>query len=383
MNLRRKLELGALAVLFVVPLSPALTTFWRWFDYRGVLLLRVDYSLYVAFALQGLHQGWHHLYDLDAQRRAFEELPGLWWFPIVYTPALAVFMIPFTLLSLGAGYALWCTILFVCMLVTWWALAPGDWPARIAQLPLLFATYPVVLGLWMGQIIPLQMAALALAYLALRRGRERTAGALLAVIALKPQGMLLLPFALLAAGKKKLFLTWAACMAVIGLGALALIGFDGALAYLHRLTYAQTHLAEFWVAWSYSLARRLGNGLTLRLFELGAVVATLFAAWRHREKPEVAMAAGLVGSLVASPFIHLDDFMLLVPAAWLILRAAPGLITSAAMLLGACAMATSFNSQIGGRWILLYVCVLSPALAVLPLDRRQPAWPSRRAPRGR
>lgn len=375
MSLRRKLELGALAALFAAALFPAVSTLWRWFDYRGERLLRVDYSLYVVSALQGLHQGWHHLYDMDAQRRAYQEIPGLWWFPIVYTPALSLFMVPFTFLPLGTGYALWCSLLFACILLTWFVLAPGGWPARIAQLPMLFATYPVALALWMGQIIPLQMAAIALAYLALRRGKERTAGALLAVIALKPQGVLLVPFALLAAGKKKLFVTWAVCMAVVGLGALALVGFDGALAYQRLLAYAQGHLEEFWVAWSYSLARRFPNGFTLRLIELGAVAATLVASWRHRAKPELAMAAGLVGSLVAAPFIHLDDFILLFPAAWLLLRAAPGPITAAAMLLGYGAMLVSANDRVGGRWILLFVCLLSPALALWPLRRQAPLPP--------
>src|SRR5205814_10489950 len=131
-----------------------------WLDFRGEKLLRVDYSLYVASALQGLQAGWHKLYDFDAQRRLWETLPsGLWWFPNVYTPALAVLMIPFTHLSLDAGYALWCLLMLACLLLCWALLAPGDWPARIALLALLFVPYPVRLALWMGQILLLQMAA--------------------------------------------------------------------------------------------------------------------------------------------------------------------------------------------------------------------------------
>lgn len=358
------------AILFVLASPVALWALWKWLHYQGPLLLNVDYALYVAVARLGLDQGWHHLYDLEAQRRVWQEFPGLWWFPNVYTPALAVLMVPFTGLSLGTGYALWSTLLFASMLLSWWLLAPGDWPARLAQLPLIFATWPVVLGLWLGQIIALQIGALALAYFALRRGHERTAGVLLAAIALKPQGMLLVPFALLAAGKRRLFFTWVACMGVIVAGALALIGFDAALAYVHRLSYAQSHLQEFLVAWSYSLARRI-PGPWLRLVEVSAVAITLVAAFRHRAQPEMAMAAGLIGSLVASPFIHLDDFMLLVPAALLLLRALPGPATTAVLLLGFCAMEVSFDDRIGGRWILLYVCLLLPALAALP-PRRQP-----------
>ncbi len=366
--MRRKLLWSLLALA----LPAALWGLWKWLGFHGAALHKVDYAIYLAVSRQGLEQGWHHLYDLEGQRRAWQEFPGLWFFPNVFTPAVPVLMIPFTHLSLDSGYALWSVLLCASMVLSWWLLAPGDGPARLAQLALAFAAWPVIQGLWLGQVIALQVGGLALAYAALRRGHERTAGALLTVIVLKPQGMLLVPFALLASGRRKLFVAWALCMAILGAGALALIGFDGALAYLKRLSYAQSHLEEFKVAWSYSLARRF-DGAGLRLIEAGAVALTLLASWRHREKPELAMAAGLIGSLVAAPFLHLEDFMLLVPAAWLLLRAAPGLPTAAAMLAGFGAMELSFDERIGGRWLLLFVCLLLPALAALPLRRRTAA----------
>ena len=368
--MRRKLLLA----LFAVPLPGALWVLWKWADHHGALLNRADYTLYLATARLALDEGWHHLYDLEAQRRVWQQFPGLRFWPNVYTPALTVFVLPFTQLSLDFGYALWCTLLLAGLLLAWWLIAGGDWPARLAQLPLALVTWPVVSGLWLGQVLALQIGVFALACHALRQGRERTAGALLAVVVLKPQGMLLVPLALLAAGQKRLFTTWAACVALIGAATLALIGFDGALAYLHRLDYAQSHLAEYVVPWTVSLGRRF-EGVQLRLIELGAVAAVLVAAIRHRDQPEVAMAAGLVGSLVASPYLHLEDFMLLVPAGWLLLRAAPGPATAAVLLLGVGAMAASVDDRVGGRWILLYVCLLLPALAALPPRRPSGANP--------
>ena len=354
-----------LALLSAACLPFAVAVLWKWLGYHGATLQKVDYTLYVASAQAGLQAGWHHLYDLDAQRRLWQQFPGVWWFPNVYTPALSVFMVPFAFLPIEAGYWLFSALLFASFLVAWWLMAPGDGAARLAQLPIVLVAYPLALGLLLGQIIALQMGALALAYFALLRGREKTAGALLAVIALKPQGLMLVPFALLAAGRWRLFVTWAACMAGLGAGTLALIGADGALAYVERLLYAQAHLPEFWVAWSYSLARRL-PGPQLRAAELAAVAVTLLAAWRHRDRLELPIAAGLVGSLVASPFIHLDDYMLLVPAGWLVLRAVPGLLTSGAMLLGWAAMVASWNERAGGRWLLIFTCLFLPALAALP-----------------
>jgi hypothetical protein len=370
-TLRRRFEIVALIVLFGLSLEPAIETLQLWQANHGSALLRVDYSLYVLSALQGMHHGWHHLYDLEAQRLTWQELPGVWWFPNVYTPALAVAMIPFTHLSRDAGYALWSAILLACTLVSWHLLAPGDWKTRLALLPMVFVPDLVRLGLIMGQIIAVQMAALGLCYYLLCRGKERAAGVALIVVALKPQVMLLVPFALLAAGKRKLFATWAICMAAIGIGVLALIGFDGAAAYLQRLDYAQTHLQEFWVTWSFSLARWFESRTLLRLIEFAAAGLALFTAWRHREQPEIAIAAGLVGSLIASPFLHPDDYMLLFPAGWLLLRAVPGFLTAAALLLGYGAMLVSADPRVGGRWILLFICLLLPSLAALP--RSEPA----------
>jgi hypothetical protein len=372
-TLRRKLQILALIVVFGLSLEPALETLQAWFTNRGEALLRVDYSIYVLTSLMGLHHGWNHLYDLETQRRTWQEFPGVWWFLNVYTPPLSVVMIPFTHLSRDAGYALWSAILFACVLVCWHFLAPADWKTRLAILPLFFVPELVRLGLLMGQIVPVQMAGLGLSYFLLRRGRERAAGVALMVVALKPQGMMLVPFALLAAGNRKLFATWALCMAAIGVGVLALIGFDGAAAYLQRLDYAQTHLQEFWVPWSYSLARWFKSQFVLRLVELSAVALTLFTAWRHRERPEVAIAAGIVGSLLASPFVHPNDYTLLFPAAWLLLRAFPGPVMPAVALLGYGAVLLSDNPAVGGRWILLFLVLLLPALAALPPPGRQAA----------
>ena len=378
MTLRAKVRLALLGVLFAAALVPAWTTLRMWFfEYRGDKLLRVDFALYVAAALQGLRAGWHHLYDVEAQRRLWETLPhGLWWFPNVYTPALAVVMVPFTWVSLDAGYAIWRLVLLACLLVTWRLLAPGDWPARVAMLALVLVPYPVRQGLWMGQIIAVQMAALALAVAALRQGREKTAGILLAVIALKPQGLLLVPFTLLVAKKKKFFFIWAGAMAVIGIGVLILIGLDGARAYFDRLTYAQSHPTEFWVGWSYTLARRFDHAVPRTLTELAIAGLALFAAWRHRDEPEIAIAAGIVGSLLASPFVHLDDYMLLFPAAWLVLRASPRPLTAAVLLAGYGVMLlTNIEEHYGGRRLLLFTCL---SLPLLTLNLPKPA-PSRYA----
>src|SRR4051812_35812735 len=65
---------------------------------------RLDYTLYYAAALNGLKNGWHHLYDLALQREIVGNIgPDVWFFPLVFTPAMAVLMVPFTSLPLDQG----------------------------------------------------------------------------------------------------------------------------------------------------------------------------------------------------------------------------------------------------------------------------------------
>ncbi len=213
------------------------------------------------------------------------------------------------------------------------------------------------------------MLALALAFVLLERGHERAAGALLVVIALKPQGLILVPFALLVSGRRRAFFAWAVAMAAVGALVLPLIGLDGVRAYLARLDYAQAHPGEFWVAWSYNLSRRFDDlPAARRLVELFVASVALFAAWRHRARVELVIAAALVGALLATPFLHLDDLMLLFPAGWLLLRVVPSAWTAVGLLAvyGFMLSCNHTGGHVAGRWLLLCEGVWLVALALLP-----------------
>ena len=141
-----------------------------------------------------------------------------------------------------------------------------------------------------------------------------------------------------------------------------------------RMQRVQAHLAEFWVAWSYNLSRRFeGTPVLMRLVELAAAGLSLFAAWRHRAQIELVIAAALLGSLLATPFLHLDDLMLLFPAGWLVLRAAPSLWNALGLLViyGFMMRCNHEGAFIAGRWVLLGECIWLVALA---------AWPRRVMP---
>jgi hypothetical protein len=363
----RRLRKGLPPLFLAAAAWPAARMLRAWLFSSLGNVYRLDYTLYYAAALNGLRNGWHHLYNLDLQRAVVTGIsPEVWWFPLVFTPAMAVSMVPFTWLPLDQGYRIWSSILCASWVGCAIALAPGNPLAKAAHLALSFIPYPVALGLGLGQVIALQAGFLAAAYLLLRHDHEMLAGLCLLAIALKPQCMLLVPFTLLAAGRTRAFASFAIASALVAAALLWLIGLDGARAYLELIRYAQSHLGEFWVGWSYNLPQRFTSDGGRMLAQVAVALAALVAARRHRSV-EMAIAAGLLGSLLVTAFIHLDDLMLLFPAAWLTLRRAS---RTAIPLLGCyllLLLCTHTGTPVWGRWVLLFECVWLAALAALPL----------------
>ncbi len=65
------------------------------------------------------------------------------------------------------------------------------------------------------------------------------------------------------------------------------------------------------------------------------VAVALLAAGRHRgQGPELPIAAGIVGSLLATPYLGFQDFVMLIVAGWLILRAGASRWQVVLMVLG-------------------------------------------------
>jgi hypothetical protein len=142
----------------------------------------------------------------------------------------------------------------------------------------------------------------------------------LSLIVLKPQLALLVPVSLLVSGQARTFGAWLVATLLIGLVALALLGPDGLTRY--REVLAQTQTAAWDITRRYSISGPLGLGLVLTVTQVVVVVVALFAAWRHRgEGPEIPIAAGIVGSLLFTPYLGFQDFLMLIVAGWLVLKA--------------------------------------------------------------
>jgi len=281
--------------------------------------VRNDFRLADAAAMVGLDDGYARLYDLSAQARAIRALgPEFNIQPFISPPPLAWLVTPLTGLPFVGALVIWTALLLAALLWTWYLLAPGGGVARAAHLVLWLGVFPVAFGLMVGQPGALVAAAVATAWWLIRAERQLTAGVVLSLLVLKPQLALLVPLALLVGGYRKTFAAWLVASAVIGIIALALLGADGVARY--RDVLGQTQAAAWDITRRYSISGPLGLGWPLRVAEAAVVVLTGVAAWRQRRNPERVIAVGIVGSLLFTPYLGFQDFVMLFVAGWLLVR---------------------------------------------------------------
>lgn len=350
----------------------ALDNLQQWFHYGRDNVLRTDFALYYAFARIGLTAGWDRLYDLEAQRQVYESMGPLWWFALPYTPPMAWLVAPFTMLPLSAAYWTWAALLAGALLFTWWLAAPADPLVRLLCLAAALSPYATLLGLAMGQVIVFQLLAVALCAWLLRCKRPLVAGLALVPIALHPQGYLLVPPALFLAGHRRAALVWTAGAAVLAGLSIAALGLSGTEAYLGRLWAAERSPLEFAVAYPVTMPLLVEPHHRLRLAaQAGLVLIVALAAWRHRRGPaELPLAIGLLGSVLLSSFLHLDDLMVLIVAAWLVLRTRTEALTVvpiAAIWLTSLFLTHTGTETFGPYFVLAELGWLA-SLALLPLN---------------
>jgi len=282
--------------------------------------VRNDFRLAYAAALVGLRDGYGRLYDLSAQRAAVLGLgPAFNPQPFISPPPLAWLVTPLTVLPFTAALVVWSLLLIAALLWTWYLLAPGGGLSKAGHLLLWMGVFPVAFGVMVGQPGALVAAAVATAWWLIRAERPVLAGLALSLLVLKPQLALLVPVALLVAGYRKTFVSWLVASVVIGVVAVALLGVDGVARY--RDVLAQTQTAAWDITRRYSISGPLGLGWSLRVAEIAVLAVTMLAAWRQRHSPELVIAAGGVGSLLFTPYLGFQDFLMLFVAGWLVIRA--------------------------------------------------------------
>jgi len=283
-----------------------------------------DLTFYYAAAKIGLSHGWQSIYDLRLQQEALDALGSRIQIAqlarYISPPPVAWLAVPLTLLPFQAAYFVWSALLLGALGWTWYLTAPGTGRLRLVYLAAAVGWLPVIYGLQLGQ--PGLFVALGVAgcYALLRSGRPFWAGLALGALVLKPQLAFLVPPALLVSGRYRAF--WGSVVAIgtLALIAAVVVGPSGIATYQERLTFA----AGVPVNRELTIAGLIGNVPVARVIQVLLAIWSLVLVYRLRGRAhEWIFIPVLVGGLVASPYLHLDDLVMLGLAGWLYLRTSP------------------------------------------------------------
>jgi len=336
----------------------------------------IDFHTYLAAAMVGVQHGWSLIYDQDLVAVAQKQLvPEQIAQPFLSPPTDAWLVLLLTTLPYWVAYWTWAGINFVAFAAAliWASRAAGFERFLLAAAAL--APWWVVHALNLGQVAPLVATGAVVATRLARDGKDVGAGVALSLLYLKPNTALLVPIALLVAGRYRAFASWAAVGAVIGLVALVTMGPDGVGAYVTQL---RGELPEG--ASNLTVEGAFGiTGAAATALRVLVAVVTLVTAFRLRHSPGLVIAAGAVGSLLVVPYLHGSDLCLFSVAAWIVWEEMTALAWRGPIALGWLISVPYVNST-GlairlNRWTILEVALLV-ALAVLAW------WPARTPVRG-
>jgi hypothetical protein len=276
----------------------------------------VDFRTYLAAARVGLQNGWPLIYDqvLVAAGQSRIEVKDIWSQPFISPPVVAWLVAPLTIFPYWVSFGIWAVFNFVTLAaaLVWAGVSTGisRWIAVIGTL----ASWWVMQALSVGQVVPLVAVGMVIAWRLLREKKDIAAGLVLSLIFLKPNTAILVPFALLVAGRYRVFATWVAAGGVLALIAVLTLGSNGITAYVNLLMGPLPPGAD-------ALTLHGAAGLTgalgsiARVLIVGIVLATAF---KLRASPGLVLPVAIVGSLIMSPYLHGSDLCLLSVAAWIL-----------------------------------------------------------------
>jgi hypothetical protein len=280
-----------------------------------------DFTFYYAAARIGATHGWQSIYDLGLQQAQLNAMgSGIGVAQLaryISPPPVAWLALPFTLLPYPIAYWTWSSLLLIALIGTWYLAAPGAGRLRLIHLLAALAWVPVIYGLQLGQPGIFVALGVAGSYALLRSGRSFEAGLALGTIVLKPQLGFLVPIALLVAGRYRAF-----AGAVVAIGLLAIVsainvGPAGISAYEQRLGFA----AGVATNRELTLAPYIGDLTVTRAIQAAIAFWALALVYRFRNRSvEWIFVPAIIGGIAASPYLHIDDLVMLGLAGWMYLR---------------------------------------------------------------
>ena len=281
-----------------------------------------DFTFYYAAARIGLAHGWPSIYDLGLQQAELDAMgSGITIAELaryISPPPVAWAALPFTALPYPLAYWTWSALLLAALVLVWRLTAPGSGGKRVIFLAAAIGWLPVIYGLQLGQPQFLVALGVAGSYTLLRANRPFWAGIALSPLALKPQLAFLVPIVLLVARRDRAFMGSVVGLGVVGIASILALGPGGVGAYEARLSFA----SGVPVNRELTLAYFLGATNLARAVQVGVGLWTLFLVYRMRRRgPEWLYACALAGGMLATPYAHLDDLVMIGLAGWLCLRA--------------------------------------------------------------
>jgi hypothetical protein len=283
-----------------------------------------DFTFYVIAARIGISHGWSSIYDLSLQQAELDAIgSGIKVAELaryISPPPLAWLALPLAPLPYEVGYWVWSALLLIALAWTWYLAAPNGGRWRVVHLAAAIGWLPVIYGLQLGQ--PALFVALGVAgcYVLLQAGRPFLAGLALGSLALKPQLAFLVPVALLLSGRTRAFWGSVVALGVLGGASAIALGPSGIADYEARLNFA----AGVPVNQALTLAPLIGSLAVTRVIQVAIALWALLLAFRLRRKGhEWVLIPALVGGMLATPYLHLDDLVMLGLAGWLYLRTSP------------------------------------------------------------
>lgn len=279
----------------------------------------IDFHTYEAAALVGVQHGWSQVYDQGLVAIAQHNLvPNQRAQPFLSPPTLAWVTAPLLLLPYNAAAIAWAVITLGAFVfaVAWSSHYRGV--ERVVAAGALVLPWWVMNAVGVGQVVPLVAAGVLVAWRLEREERHVLAGLTLAVILLKPNTALFVPFALLAAGRLRTFAAWVAVSAGVVALAVATLGASGVSAYAASLAHLPPGANYLTLNGTYGLA-----GPAVMVVRIAVVATALVTAYRVRTSPGLAIALGGLASLITAPYLHSSDLCLFVAAAWIVWNELP------------------------------------------------------------
>ncbi|HVC75582.1 MAG TPA: glycosyltransferase family 87 protein [Candidatus Micrarchaeaceae archaeon] len=280
----------------------------------------IDYHTYKAAAVVGLTQGWSNIYDQSLVAAAQIKLdPGEVAQPFLSPPTVAWLVAPLVALPYSASYYLWAALVLAAYIAALAWAVPSRGLTRWILVAAAVAPWWVLEAIRVGQVVPLVAVGMAISWRFLRENRNFAAGLALSLLLLKPNTAFLVPLAVLAAGRVRALAALTAVGAVLALAAFVTVGTTGAFDYWSQLTGSLPTGAD-----ALTLERALNlRGVALTALRVVIVVAVLFAAFRLRRSPGLVLVVGILGSLVAVPYLHASDLCLLAVASVIVWEERP------------------------------------------------------------